>query len=114
MILKQQKLFLERKILMSKIYCFDIDETICVTNGTDYEKAEPINSRINQINSLKEAGNKIIFYTARGFVTKIDYRKVTEKQLFEWGVQYDELYMNKPNADVYIDDKNKDPFDWFS
>ena len=33
---------------MSKTYCFDIDETICVTNGTDYEKAEPINSRINQ------------------------------------------------------------------
>ncbi len=98
---------------MNKIYCFDIDDTICTTNGMDYEKAKPIMSRIKQINNLKEKGNTIIFYTARGFVTKIDYRNITEKQLFEWGVQYDELYMNKPNADIYIDDKNKDPFKWF-
>ena len=54
-----------------------------------------------------------MFYTARGFVTKIDYTDVTRKQLSKWGVKYDELYMGKPNADFYIDEKASDPFGWF-
>jgi len=98
---------------MSKIYCFDIDDTICKTSGTDYAKAYPIKDRISKINNLKKEGNTIIFYTARGFVSKINYFELTKKQLKDWGVEYDELYMGKPNADFYIDDKNKDPFDWF-
>ena len=114
MILKQQKLFLERKILMSKIYCFDIDETICVTNGTDYEKAEPIISRINQINSLKKAGNKIIFYTARGSTTGELWEDLTLQQLNTWNIKFHELYLGKPTADIYIDDKHKDLFNWFN
>tara|TARA_A100001011_G_C14315485_1_gene847775 strand:+ start:4812 stop:5114 length:303 start_codon:yes stop_codon:yes gene_type:complete len=98
---------------MSKIYCFDIDDTICETQGIDYANSQPIKERIIKINKLKKDGNTIIFYTARGFVSKIDYLELTTKQLTEWGVSYDKIYMGKPNADYYIDDKNKDPFGWF-
>ena len=66
------------------IYCFDIDDTICKTNGENYEEAEPIIKRIEYINKLYDQGNKIIFYTARGYVTKIDWREVTESQFKEW------------------------------
>jgi capsule biosynthesis phosphatase len=98
---------------MSKIYCFDIDDTICKTHGTDYANSQPIKERIIKINKLKKDGNTIIFYTARGFVSKIDYLELTTKQLSNWGVNYDKIYMGKPNADYYIDDKNGDPFGWF-
>ena len=98
---------------MSKIYCFDIDDTICKTSGTDYANSVPIYSRIEKINELKKEGNIIIFFTARGFVSKINFFELTTKQLDEWGVLYDELYMGKPNADYYIDDQIKDIFGWF-
>lgn len=98
---------------MYKTYCFDIDDTICVTDGLDYEKSIPIKDRIDKVNKLKEQGHKIIFFTARGFVTKIDYRELTLGQLEDWGVRFDELYMGKPAADYYIDDKNSDVFGWF-
>ena len=29
-----------------KVYCFDIDNTICRTEGTDYENSTPILDRI--------------------------------------------------------------------
>ena len=58
---------------MSKIYCFDIDDTICETQCIYYANSQPIKERIIEINKLKKDGNTIIFYTARGFVSKIDY-----------------------------------------
>ena len=39
---------------MSKIYCFDIDDTICKTHGTDYANSQPIKERIIKINKLKK------------------------------------------------------------
>lgn len=98
---------------MNKIYCFDIDNTICITEGTDYENSKPIKERIEIINDLKDDGNKIIFFTARGFVSKIDFFELTKSQLDNWGLKYDKLYMGKPDADYYIDDKNSDVFGWF-
>lgn len=98
---------------MNKIYCFDIDNTICITEGTDYENSKPIKERIEFINALKDEGNKIIFFTARGFVSKIDFFELTKSQLDNWGLKYDKLYMGKPDADYYIDDKNYDVFGWF-
>jgi CMP-N,N'-diacetyllegionaminic acid synthase len=98
---------------MNKTYCFDIDLTICETNGTNYEDAKPIKSRISQINDLKKQGNKVIFYTARGFISKIDHYELTYNQLKSWEVNFDALYMGKPDADYYVDDKNVDIFGWF-
>jgi len=96
------------------IYCFDIDGTICTqVDDGEYKKAEPIKNRIKKINKLYDEGNKIIFLTARGFVTKINWYELTASQLEKWGVQYHELYLTKPHADIYIDDKGLKDSEFF-
>lgn len=96
------------------IYCFDIDETICTSNDLDYEGAKPILERIDFLNDLYKSGNIIKFYTARGSKTGIDWYAFTENQLKSWGVNYHELHVGKPFADIYIDDKaiNSEDFEW--
>ena len=85
----------------------DIDETICESPKTrDYALAKPIKSHINKINKLFDEGNTIVYWTARGTVSGIDWRNVTEKQFSDWGVKYHELKFGKPNYDLFIDDKN--------
>jgi hypothetical protein len=86
----------------------DIDHTICTydENTLEYSKAKPLHERINKINKLYEEGNKIIYWTARGTKTGIDWRTVTEKQFQDWNVKYHELKFGKPVYDLFIDDKN--------
>jgi hypothetical protein len=100
--------------MVVSIYCFDIDDTICTTEGVDYSSSKPIVDRITKINSLYDNGAIIKIYTARGSKTGIDWRDHTEKQLRSWGVKYHELHMGKPFADLYIDDKaiKDSDFDW--
>ena len=45
--------------------------------------------------------------------TGIDWEDTTKKQLDEWQVKYHELRFGKPHADVFIDDRAKDLFNWF-
>jgi uncharacterized HAD superfamily protein len=94
-------------------YVIDIDGTIC-THERDYSKAKPFMKRIKKINRLYTKGNEIIFHTARGYETRKDWLEITENQLKKWNVNYHKLIMNKPSADVYIDDKaiNSENFDW--
>ena len=99
---------------MVKTYCFDIDGTICTNTDGEYENAEPLKDRIKQVNELYYAGNKIIYFTARGSTTGINWRKLTTSQLEIWGAKYHELILQKPYADYYIDDKSKDLFNWFT
>ena len=79
------------------------------------EPPEPNNPNNNpaKINKLYDEGNIIIFNTARGFVTKIDWYKLTEEQLNNWGVKFHDLYLTKPHADIYIDDKGISDKDFF-
>lgn len=85
----------------------DIDETICTrSEDLDYSKASPLYERIHKINSLYDKGSTIIYWTARGTVTGIDWRKVTEEQFKMWGVKYHDLKFGKPAYDLFIDDKN--------
>tara|TARA_B110000444_G_C18587129_1_gene476716 strand:+ start:181 stop:477 length:297 start_codon:yes stop_codon:yes gene_type:complete len=95
------------------IYCFDIDGTIC-TQEVDYSDAKPFLKRISKINELYDEGHEIVFLTARGFKTGIDWREITLNQLNNWGVKYHNLHFGKPNADIYIDDKGSDIFEWFT
>ena len=97
-----------------KKYCIDIDGTICSNTYGKYEDAQPYKDRIETINKLHKEGNEIILFTARGTTTGIDWENLTKKQLFEWNVLYDQLIFGKPEADIYIDDKAKDSFDWFN
>jgi hypothetical protein len=95
------------------IFCFDIDGTICTNTDGDYEHAEPFPEVIERINRLAEEGHSILLQTARGFTTGIDWRSVTEDQMARWGVTYESLTLGKPTADVYIDDKGLNFYDWF-
>lgn len=89
-----------------KIFCFDIDGVIAHSNGTlDYAESTPNRAMIERINRLYDYGNKIVLFTARGFVTGIDWSEITRRQMSEWGLRYTELKFGKPNADFYIDDR---------
>ena len=96
-----------------KTYVFDIDGTICTLAGPDYMNATPLQDRIDHVNSLYEAGNKIYFQTARGMgrhknnqaAAIHQFYEFTVKQLNKWGVKYHGLFLGKPAADIYIDDK---------
>tara|TARA_R110002012_G_C11662409_1_gene612346 strand:+ start:4387 stop:4683 length:297 start_codon:yes stop_codon:yes gene_type:complete len=85
----------------------DVDETICRTpESRNYTEAIPITDHIFKINELYNTGNTIVYWTARGTVTGIDWREVTERQFEKWGVKYHDLKFGKPAYDLFIDDKN--------
>lgn len=85
----------------------DIDETICVSpEDRDYSKATPIKKNIKKINEMYDNGDKIVYWTARGTGSGIDWREVTEAQFKAWGVKCHELHFGKPIYDLFIDDKN--------
>ena len=97
------------------IIYIDIDETICYTSkNRDYRFATPITERIEKINKLYDEGNYIVYWTARGSVTKIDWRDLTIEQLKKWNAKYSELRMDKPYYDLFIDDKNINSDEFFS
>lgn len=90
----------------NKTFVFDIDGVIAqIQKDLDYALSEPNERMINIINRLYDCGNKIVLFTARGYVTGKDWSKVTEEQMKRWGVKYHELKFGKPNADYYVDDK---------
>lgn len=91
----------------SKIIYVDIDGTIC-TLVKDYQDAKPIPEHIDKVNKLYDEGHTIVYYTARGQVTKRDWEELTKKQLKDWGCKHHELKMNhKPHYDLLICDKSK-------
>lgn len=104
---------------MSATVCFDLDGVLATgtkeevysdSAGWAYEKCEPITKMISILKELKTKGYKIIIFTARH---PADYEK-TVLWLSRQGIKYDDLYMGKPLADLYIDDNalrfNRDEF----
>jgi len=95
----------------------DIDGTICSNlcelKGNDYAKSKPIRERIKKINKLYEEGNTIIYMTARGMgrhknnpqAAIQDFYAFTKGQLDDWGCKHHHLFLGKPAAEHYIDDK---------
>ena len=94
-------------------YVFDIDGTICSNTNGNYEEAQPLMNRIEKVNKLYDQGNTIIFQTARGMgrsknstaYAQAAFYEMTKRQLFQWGVKFDDLFLGKPAADIYVDDK---------
>jgi len=89
-------------------FLFDVDNTICTTNGTDYINAKPIPEMVDIIRDLYGMGHTIYFITGRGFMGGVSRTqtalRMTRKQLDEWGVPFHGLY-SKPAADLFVDDK---------
>ena len=89
-----------------RTFAFDIDGVLAtIVRDMRYDTAGPIHDSIALVNRLYDAGNTIFLYTARGTMTGLDWRAVTERQMQDWGVKYHRLYMGKPGADYYIDDR---------
>ena len=91
---------------MKKTLCIDIDNTICYTKDSNYYDSQPIMSRIDTINRLFHLGYIIVYWTARGANSGIDWTDFTTKQLDEWGCLRHKLLFDKPHYDYWIDDKS--------
>jgi|10_taG_2_1085330.scaffolds.fasta_scaffold02538_12 glycerol-3-phosphate cytidylyltransferase len=97
------------------IYCFDIDGTLCETEGNNYASAVPYPCAVKEVQRLYNEGHTIQMFTARGTTSKIDWTDLTRDQLDEWGVPYDELIMNvKPSFDIVVDDRAINALEWRS
>lgn len=97
-----------------KIFCFDLDNTICKTKKSNYKKSIPIKKNIILINKLKEKGHYIKIFTSRFMgrnnesviKAKKQGYNFTRNQLIRWNVKFDKLIFGKPSYDVFIYDKN--------
>ena len=100
--------------MKKKIFCFDLDNTICITRGSKYSKSKPIKGAIILINKLYTKGHFIKIFTSRYMGRNNDNAnkahnqgyKFTHKQLKRWGLKFHRLHMGKPSYDFLIDDKS--------
>ena len=97
-------------------WCFDLDNTLVNTKGSDYENSTPIPEAVAKVQEYKERGHHIIIMTARGSGSKKDWREFTAKQLTEFGIPYHQLIVGlKPGGvDVFVDDKAINSLDWLA
>tara|TARA_Y100000310_G_scaffold127629_1_gene126787 strand:+ start:1437 stop:1742 length:306 start_codon:yes stop_codon:yes gene_type:complete len=91
----------------------DIDGTICnsvkdITGAWSYKLSTPRQEQIIKINNLYDKGHEIVYWTARGSVTGVDWKGLTIEQLTRWGCKYTRIEtQKKPAFDLFIDDKTK-------
>tara|TARA_Y100001970_G_scaffold294347_1_gene451149 strand:- start:7321 stop:7659 length:339 start_codon:yes stop_codon:yes gene_type:complete len=99
--------------MKKKTFCFDLDNTLCTTKKNDYSKSKPKKNAIKTVNMLFENGHTIKIFTARYMgrtKDKLQHKKQiflkTSNQIKKFGIKYHKLFISKPSADVYIDDKS--------
>tara|TARA_R100001244_G_scaffold115126_1_gene85334 strand:- start:54 stop:407 length:354 start_codon:yes stop_codon:yes gene_type:complete len=97
-----------------KLVLVDVDETIAFySEKRRYDLAEPNKENIAKINKLYDEGWRVIYWTARGSVSGVDYYKYTWEQLESWGCKFHDLSTGtagdylKPAFDLVVDDKAK-------
>ena len=95
--------------------CIDLDGTICEIRQKDQSymdvKVKP--GAKEMIHLLRAAGHTIIIHTARNMGSSGHNVGKALKNVgyvtFEWikknGIEYDEIFFGKPNADITIDDR---------
>ena len=93
----------------------DLDGVICPvkTPEESYGSLEPLPGAVERIRELRREGHYIIITTARNMATcesnlgrvLRNVGQITLEWLERYGVEYDEIYFGKPNAEVYIDDR---------
>ena len=103
-------------------YVFDIDNTLCYTNDSDYKNSTPREERIRKVNALYDEGHTILLQTARGmgrsnnsqeFAIETFY-DFTKQQVTDWGVKHHGLFLGKAAGDIYVDDKGCKDQDFFT
>jgi hypothetical protein len=86
----------------------DIDGTICYNENSDYENSTPRYEQIEKINKLHNEGHEIVYWTARGGTSGIDWSRFTKRQIDNWGCEYTRIEKErKPSYDLFICDKTK-------
>ena len=95
--------------------CIDLDGTICDLRmpGQTYADVLPKEGAREMIKSLHDVGHTIIINTARNMGSTghniVKALKNVGQITFEWlekhGIEYDEIFFGKPNADITIDDR---------
>ena len=86
----------------------DIDGTICHTENSDYPNSIANFTHIEKINKLYDEGHEIVYWTARGGTTGIDWSKFTKQQIDNWGCKYTRIEtQKKPHYNLFICDKSK-------
>ena len=96
------------------VYCFDLDGTLCDTEGNNYSESTPKTDRIAFVNKLYEQGHTILVDTARGSVSGKNYFFFTLNQLKSWGLKFHTLRTGtKIGADVFVDDKGISDLNFF-
>ena len=93
----------------------DLDGTICPIKEPDetYDSLLPLPGAVDRIRELRAAGYYVIIVTARNMATcegnlgrvMKNVGQLTLNWLSQHGVEYDEIFFGKPNADLYIDDR---------
>jgi capsule biosynthesis phosphatase len=96
--------------------CFDVDGVIADDDGQpSYPGRRPFPQALCAMGLLKQLGNTIIIHTAR-YMRRFcgDQQRAHAAgywELVRWldqhHVPYDEIYLGKPSADLYIDDRGK-------
>ena len=95
--------------------CIDLDGTICEIrkDRQTYAEVKVKEGAREMIHELRAAGHTIIINTARNMgSTGHNVGKALKnvgQMTFEWleknGIEYDEIFFGKPNADITIDDR---------
>lgn len=90
----------------------DLDNTLCKTDGTNYEESTPRSEQIKKINILYNQGHMIIIETGRHW----NHMELTFNQLKKWGVMHHSLIMGKvpgyliDDMSMKIEDLNMEAF----
>jgi capsule biosynthesis phosphatase len=102
----------------------DLDGTICTLKQEHqtYAQVSVKPGAIELLKKLREEGHYIIIQTARNMATcdsnvgKVmkNVGMITLEWLEKNGVEYDEIFFGKPNANLYIDDRAFRFVDWKS
>ncbi len=97
-------------------WCFDLDNTLVNTKGSNYEDSTPIPAAVKKVNEYYNRGDHIIIMTARGSASKKDWRDFTAQQLKQFGIPYHQLIVGlKPGGvDFFVDDKAINALDWLA
>ena len=95
---------------------FDLDDTLCTTQNSDYANAQPITEVIEKLRDYHRQGFTIVINTSRNMRTYQGnigaINKNTLPIIIDWlrrhDIPYDELYVGKPWCGFegfYVDDK---------
>ena len=95
--------------LKNKTVAVDLDGTICSEERTfDRPLARPLPGAVEALRMLKENGNTIIVYTARGW----EQYRVTKDWLEKNRIAFDQILMGKLIVDCWIDDRARRFVSW--